>query len=136
MLSFSEFLHSLLAGYAIFQLVLVVWGIAAFAVWYRAPHRRVPTILDTYPIFQMAPFEVRYHCRRPRPVDIVKAVFCTFCPVVNFVLMGSMFAYFAMVSVNRMLGAGIRVVSRLATGDANRVENWFFTPMGRDKPTR
>jgi hypothetical protein len=132
MMSFTEFAYSLLSGYIIFQLVLVVWGIAAVAVWYRGPYRNMPVILDTYPIFQMAPFEVRWHCHRPRPVDIAKAIFCTFCPVVNVLLMGSMFAYFVMVSVYRILGAGVRVASRLATGDANRVKTWFFTPMGRD----
>jgi len=132
MMSFSEFAYSLLPAYGIYQLVLVLWGIAALATWNSGPHARPPVILETYPIFQLSTFDVRFYYRRPRPVDIAKAVFCTFCPVVNVLLMGSMFLWFVVVSVYHALGAGVRWASRLATGDANRVKNWFFTPLGHD----
>jgi membrane-bound metal-dependent hydrolase YbcI (DUF457 family) len=139
----ATFFHSLFTAYAVFLGVMTLWGVAAFLVWWRASqaepattpcgrvrHLSPPTVLEFYPPWAFAPFEVRWSLQAPRPVDIAKALLMTFFPGINLLVMLPCFLVCAGAMAYRAALRFLGMLSRVATGDSRRLAAWFFRPLG------
>lgn len=138
----AAFFHSLLAAYVLFLVLMTLWGGAAFLVWWRLsrvkpalPFGRMgpstpPAVLEFYPPWAFASFDVRWNLTGPRPVDIAKAILITFLPGINLLVMLPCFLICAGATAYRTTLRVLATLSHLATGDANRLSAWFFRPLG------
>ena len=103
-----------------------IWGLAAFYMWGRYGHNHEPAVLKHYPPRMMTTFENRYYLRKPRPVDVFKAIAITFTPVLNLAFFGPGLLIVAFELVYSTFNASVRFVSRCMLRDPQRLHDWFF----------